>query len=121
MVIGRVWRTGCVCVAAALATGCLDGPFARQNPNDPGATVALRLVASQDTVRPTQPQLIIQVVSDPPVAGYTPLWSVSPEGSLQHQGDGVFVLGSVPSSPAPSTITASFQTRSLTITVIRAP
>jgi anti-sigma-K factor RskA len=121
MVVARGWRIGAAVAAVALATGCLDGPFARQNPNDPGASVALRLVASQDTVRPSRPYVVIQVVSDPPSAGYTPLWNVAPEGSLQYLGDGVFALGATPSVPTPTTITAAFQTRSLTITVIRAP
>ena len=120
-----MWRGRAAVYAALLGvvamTGCLDGPFARLNPNDPGAEAVFSLVASRDTLRPGQTVVVVRVVSDPPTVGYAPVWTVEPEGSLAHAGDGVFLMGVAPLAPEASTIRATFTGRELSITIIRAP
>lgn len=101
--------------------GCVDGPFARLNPNDTGSGITFELVASRDTLRPATPVVVVQVITDPVVSGYQPLWSVTPASALTDLGNGVFRMDVVPPSPLTTQITARFGKGSKTLFVVLAP
>lgn len=92
---------------AASALSCADGPFEGVNPNERGFIGTLTLVSSHDTVSALRPGFVVQVVSDPPVSGYTPRWEVT--GTLiANEGDGAFRVTRPVSAITPVQITARF-------------
>lgn len=109
-------------VALALAgVACIDGPFARTNPNDEEFEGTLALVASRDTITPANPVVVLKVVTDPVVTGYEPLWEITAGGGVTFLGNGIFRLDTPPVSPQPIEITAYFAGHALQKTIYRAP
>ncbi|MCE9602809.1 MAG: hypothetical protein K8S21_11450 [Gemmatimonadetes bacterium] len=110
-------------LAGILATlsSCVDGPFVRANPNDTGLQFEMRLVSSVDTISPANPTVVFQVVTDPVMRGYDPIWTVTRGGGVISLGNGVYELYTTPTAPASFEVTASYVGRSASRTVIRMP
>jgi len=111
-------------VIAALSMnvlGCIDEPFTRANLHDKNAEFDMRIVASRDTVSPANPVVILRVVTDPMRIGYEPLWSVGLGSGMVHRGNGVFEQTTAAIAPQTFQVTAAFEHRQATITLVRMP
>lgn len=107
--------------AVALVASCVDGPFARVNPHDPAFEYTLELRVSRDTVTPLNPVVLVQLVTDPLIVGYRPIYEAD-SPFLSHLGDGVFLLNTPPTGVFAVNITASIDgTRSVSRVIHRAP
>ncbi len=99
MVDARILRRvplACFVLGVLGAFGCVESSFARRNPFDRGADLTVRIIATRDTVSATEPVVLLQMVSDPPVVGYEVLWGSAKPSVLAHEGNGVFRLLVVP-------------------------
>ena len=94
-------------VAGLAATaGCIEGPFERANPNDAQADLTMTIVGGLDTVRTPASTVFFQLVTDPPMTGYTTIWTSSNPGYLATVGDGRFWVPVLPTSPEQVFVTA---------------
>jgi hypothetical protein len=117
----RVLRSFVTAVLAATISGCVDEPFTRANLNDENAEFDMRIVASRDTISPANPIVILRVVTDPIRIGYEPVWSASSASGMIHRGNGVFEQTSPAITPQTIQITAAFEFKQATITLVRMP
>lgn len=109
-------------LAFALVPGaCLDGPFARANPHDPGAAITLTLVGGRDTLEMVGQQALFQLVTEPVTTGYTAAWSSSTTSLLIPLGFGRFEVVALPGFVATVEITATLGTRSVTRNLVILP
>jgi len=111
----------CLLTLAASVMSCVEGPFAHVNPNDLEFTGTMTLVSTRDTVSPANPTVVFKVVTDPVVNGWEPIWLITDGGGLLHRGQGVFELSGVPPAPVEVRVTAMFQERAVSRTIVRAP
>lgn len=112
-------------IPVLLATfACVDAPFARVNPNDEAVPLTMSLTGGDDTVFTVGQELVFQLVTDPVVTGYPPVWESSAPFYIASQGDGAFVVNNLPAAGEFNvTIRASFRTRSAqqVVRVLSAP
>jgi len=109
-----------IALLALSVASCVDAPFARVNPNDPAVEFSMELVSSRDTITMSNPFVVFQVVTDPVLVGYEPVWT-SNHGGLSNLGGGSFRLVTPSASVQPITVTASFIGRTATRVIYRAP
>lgn len=95
MVTRRTLLLACTLLSAAVV-GCVEGPFAHSNPNDPDFAGGLSLAASRDTVTTVDSLVALTLVSERDLSGYRPLWISGDTTKMRHSGDGVFRLRSAP-------------------------
>ena len=100
-------RRLCFLLIALLLAGCVDAPFASVNPNDREWPGTMSLTLSRDTVWAAEPVFVAQVLTDPVVNGYTPLWGLAGD-LIVHEGDGVFRVTRPVLTVTPVQITARF-------------
>lgn len=117
MVVRRLLPIAPLALAVA---SCVDAPFARVNPNDPAVEFSMVLVSSRDTITMAEPSVVFQIITDPVMVGYTPLWT-SNHGGLSNLGGGSFQLVTPSASVQPITVTASFIGRTASRVIYRAP
>lgn len=115
---------GCrrVCTLAAVlltATSCVEGPFERVNANDSNISFLMSLVASTDTVTTSDPIVYFQLVTNPQVNGYDPVWSATPSGVAVHLGNGVFRI--VAGGPLTIVVRAEYLNRFALYEIRRVP
>lgn len=110
------------CVSLALlVTGCLDGPFARANPYDPKAEVEMRVVAPTDTLRGVGTVAEFTLETTPHYPQYPVQWSSTQAGIFENLGNGVFRVRAAPPAPVTVTVSASWELRRASTTVVVAP
>jgi hypothetical protein len=117
----RALRSLTAATATLLLGACLDGPFARVNPNDPAAVLELSLVGGRDTLVQVGQQALFQLVTEPVTAGYSVSWSSSTTSLLIPRGFGRFEVVALPGSVATIEIRATLGTRSVTRDVVILP
>lgn len=103
------------------AASCMAGPFERENPNDPEKEFTIRIVSTADTLSPSQPRVVLQLITEPVMNGYAANWSVPDNRMLYHAGNGVFAVGDLPVSLQSIVVTAGFQNRTATYTLYVRP
>ncbi|MCE9601126.1 MAG: hypothetical protein K8S21_02795 [Gemmatimonadetes bacterium] len=119
--LGRGLRSLAVAALVLASGACLDGPFARANPHDPGAVIELTLVGGRDTLEMVGQQAFFQLVTEPVTTGYTAAWSSSTTSLLTPLGFGRFEVVALPGSVATVEIKATLGTRSVTRNVVILP
>jgi hypothetical protein len=99
-----------------VGASCADAPFEAVNPNHQRWQGTMRIVSSHDTVSTAVPRFTLQLVTDPVVFGYEPIWEVSSR-VVEHLGNGVFrVVGPV-NNPTTVLVTARFAARAAAIII----
>lgn len=101
--------------------GCVDGPFARANPYDPKAPLEMRIEMSADTLQGIGALGEFMLVTTPAFPLYAPYWTTSHEQFLEHLGNGIFRVRAVPALPVTVTVTASFENRRASTSVVVVP
>lgn len=100
------------------AASCVDGPFARVNPNDQDFEFSMAVVTDRDSLSAANPVVVARLVTDPAIADYDVQWS-SLSAQLQHLGGGIFEM--LPGTAPSFIIRARFQHRSAQRLLYRAP
>lgn len=95
----RHLRTLVVAGALAALGGCIDGPFAHVNPHDNATPLTLSILGGADTLRVSGDFVLFQAVTDPVTAGATVFWESSAPSLLSSFGDGLFLVGVLPTTP----------------------
>lgn len=95
-------------LAAGLATGCLDGPFAHDNPYDADHPMTLEIVGGADTLRVAGEIVQYQLRTDPVVEGVLPHWESSAPSVLVPGTRGRYLVSALPLEPLDVTISAGF-------------
>lgn len=75
-----------------LSVGCVEAPFERTNPYDPKAPITMRLVGGVDTATVAGQTLLYQLVTDPVLSGYEPVWETDTPARVRSEGFGRFVV-----------------------------
>jgi hypothetical protein len=84
-------------VPLLLALGsCWDGPFARLNPYDDAAELAVRIAGGSDTLDAAGVWVIYQLVTEPATTGVDVAWVSSDPDLVVSQGQGLFFVNRLP-------------------------
>jgi hypothetical protein len=121
MTASRSLRPLTLAFLGLLPLGCVDGPFARVNPHDPGTAITVQVLGGADTIRVVGEVVLFQAVTAPATSGYTVIWSSSSPGRLRSQGSGRFVTLDIPVSPVSVQVSAQLGPHIGTRTVVLAP
>lgn len=117
----RLSLSALVALLLAGSASCMAGPFERENPNDPEKEFTIRIVANADTLSPNRPRVVLQLITEPVLTGFTPYWSLPNNLLLYHAGNGVIAVGNLPVTLQSVVVTAGFQNRSATYTLYVSP
>lgn len=85
-------------MVAFAAAACVDAPFEHTNPFDAKMPLTMTLIGGADTVATAGTTLLYQVVTDPVVVGYVPVWSSSDVNKVNSLGYGRFVVIALPTT-----------------------
>ena len=107
-----------VLLLAIAAVACVDGPFARQSPVDPGSDFELNVVGVRDTVTAVGDWALFYLQSNWQVQDPTAEWSSSHPQYVIASGAGAFRLQTLPATTTVVTVSVAVYERVVTAPLV---